>query len=166
MKTLELSQGKVAIVDDADYGWLSQWKWTAFRAKQPGRWYAVRHSKRSEKVPGKNVFLHRAIMGLEYGDGRQVDHRDADGLNNQRSNLRICTQSQNNGNCRVRTSGKRWSKYKGVSYFINKHTGQQYWIVGCGNRRIGYFHDEKEAARAYNAAAKAYYGEFARLNPV
>jgi hypothetical protein len=93
----------------------------------------------------------------------QVDHKDLNKLNNLRSNLRMCTGSQNEMN-KNKSSGQHSSTYKGVTW----HIPTQKWRTSIrfnGKRiYIGYFVDEIVAARAYNGAAIKYHGEFARLN--
>lgn len=104
--------------------------------------------------------MHREIVASE---GRfEVDHRDGDGLNNQRHNLRIATSSQNQGN-QCKTQG-RTSRFKGVSWA--KRHGK--WVaqiqVKRRSKNLGYFRREEEAAAAYDQAALRFFGEFARLN--
>jgi hypothetical protein len=146
-------------VDDEDFEWASQFKWNAHhRLKGPELWYAAR------KVPLPNgryrgIYMHREIAiraGLP--PSRRYDHKDNDGLNNRRNNIRPCTQSQNMANGR-KSPGKS-SQFKGVS----RHPQVDGWRVRVGPHYIGFFTDEIEAALAYNATAKEMYGEFARLN--
>lgn len=108
--------------------------------------------------------MHRLILGLENGDKRQTDHIDGNGLNNQKENLRICSNGQNirwKGKAR---KGKYTSKYKGVNWKpkIKK------WIAQiCYERNkihIGCYSVEEDAARAYNKKALELFGEFAKLN--
>jgi hypothetical protein len=158
MKEIALSQGKAALVDDADFEWLSQWKW---RAIQPEKriecWYAVRYEGARPKR--ETVYMHRQIVGAPVG--AQVDHKSRDGLDNRRENLRIATRSQNMANQPI--SPKNTSGYKGVAMH---HTGkwQAYIKVDQRIRWLGSFTDPRVAARAYDFAAMAHFGEFARLN--
>lgn len=97
MKTIPLTRGKYALVDDGDFEYLNQWKWHAQFIK--GIWYAcrgVRQPKIAIGIPGKvvRILMHRVITGAT-GRWEIVDHIDHDGLNNQRHNLRIVTNSQN-----------------------------------------------------------------------
>src|ERR1700685_1864374 len=91
MKFIPLTQGKVAMVDDADYEWLAQWKW--FAIFDHGNWYAVRNVRKPDGTQTP-LRMHRVLLGLT--DLKiEVDHRDGNGLNNQRHNLRIATHGQN-----------------------------------------------------------------------
>ncbi len=158
MKTIPLTQGQVALVDDEDYERLSKFKWYAQR--QRDTFYA----KRNVRLPdGKRAALkmHREILGLT--DPKiLVDHRDHDGLHNWRHNLRMCNKQQNMRNQRKHQGTT--SVYKGVS-FVNR---EKKWVsqIGINKKRIrlGYFSFEVDAARAYDAAALKYFGEFACLN--
>jgi hypothetical protein len=107
--------------------------------------------------------MHREIAihaGLP--DSPKYDHRDGNGLNNQRENLRPCTESQNSQN-RRKSVGKT-SKFKGVAWHIRKlrwiatlaHNGKRHYL--------GYFKTQQSAARAYDAVAREHFGEFAVLN--
>lgn len=158
MKTIPLTQGRVAVVDDKDYERLSQWRWFA-RRERCGNWYAAR----SVQLGGGRVeclLMHRIILGAE--PGQVIDHVDGDGLNNQRSNLRFATPTTNQWNRKSNRNSS--SAYKGVSW----HKGTSKWAVEIrinGRRQhLGYFSDEKEAAHAYDRVSRKHHGEFARLN--
>jgi hypothetical protein len=159
MKEIPLSQGKVALVDDADYEWLSQWKWSYFDNKTAHTGYAYRLTD-----SGKGEFLHRMLLGAS--EGQDTDHINHNGLDDQRHNIRLCTRSQNNANSRKHAFCS--SQYKGVTFRGQAHTGK--WIAqasaGGRQRYIGIFLREEDAARAYNAFALKTWGEFARLNDV
>ena len=161
-KEIKLTQGQYAIVDADDYEGLNQWKWYAHKKKTEHTFYVDRFAS-----IGRNkremVSMHRLIMSLQNGDGKQVDHIDGNGLNNQRSNLRLCTRSQNNMNCRAR---KGTSKYKGVSWVKR----DKRWLAKITHSGkliyIGQFMCEDDAAFAYNKICKKLHGDFARLNLV
>lgn len=109
---------------------------------------------------GKVQYVHRLIMKPK---GRQeVDHIDGDGLNNSRSNLRLCSRAQNARNAGPKMSGS--SKFKGVSWYPRSAK----WVVRISDngryRCVGYFDSEIDAARAYNIAAKRVAGKFAYTN--
>ena len=157
MQQIPLSKGHFAVVDDADYLLVAQFKWCYDNG------YAVRKVTIS---PGKykKLLLHRFLLNAEHG--QMVDHADGNRLNNTRSNLRICNGTQNNANRRrlpVRT-GRSASRYRGVSKSLNS----SYWGARIRiNERltyIGSFSTEEAAAKAYDAKAIELFGEFAVLN--
>jgi len=157
MKEIELTQGKIALVDDEDFEYLNQWKWHI--QKSGGTFYAIRTEWLS-KDKCVCVRMHRSILGIN--TPLIVDHKDGNGLNNTRNNLRICTISQNQRN--RKSSKKGSSKYLGV-HFCNT---RKKWVTQIQHdnksKCIGVFTDEKEAANAYNLAALKFHGEFAKLN--
>jgi len=153
MKKIELTQDKFALVDDDDYDFLNQFKWSA--AKTYKTFYAV---KRNGK---KMISMHNMIMGTI--KGKIIDHIDGDGLNNVRKNLRHATHSENMQN--RRSCGK--SKYLGVTLYCVKKRWKYYktgiskdnnWIY------LGSFKSEEKAARVYDNAARLYFGKNAKTN--
>lgn len=157
MKRISLSQGKFALVDDEDFEFLSQWKWSFHKG------YAVRTVSRIKngKLVSKHAYMHREVN--ETPDGFITDHINGNKLDNRRANLRSCTSSQNAGNRKV---GFGVSKYKGVSW-DNKNKKWKSTVKFLGKSiHLGFFLYEGEAAEAYNKAAVKYFGEFANLNLV
>lgn len=158
MKLIPLTQGKFAMVDDADYDWLNQWKWCASKSRHT--YYATRVDTSSGKRI--NIKMHRLIS--EAKDGELTDHENGNGLDNQRHNLRNCSHSENNKN--KKAHGK--SKYLGVS--IHNKDPYIYWRATIKSEGkylfLGYFNSELEAAIAYNNAAIIHHGKFARLNEI
>jgi len=155
MKQIPLSQGKFAVVDDEDFEILNQHKWSALKCKN--KFYA----KRRLTLPGgnqKTILMHRVIIGL--ADTKILcDHRDGNGLNNQKHNLRACSHSENLSNRGANSNNT--SGHKGVSW--NKYCKKwEAYIKKDGKKKnLGLFADIQDAARAYDAAAKIYFGEFA-----
>lgn len=152
MKTIPLSQGKFTLVDDEDFDWLNQWKWTCIDG----------YARRYPTVSGRrvSVCMHRLILSAP--EGFEVDHIDGDGLNNQRSNLRICKHAQNCRNqkrCRDSRTG-----LKGVDFHrrLRKYRARithDYKVM-----HLGFFDTAEQACAAYNKAALQIHGEFARPN--
>jgi hypothetical protein len=156
VKKVPLTQGFVALIDDADYERVSQFKWSATRTK------TMVYGIRKVRKPGGGTtsqLLHRFIMGV--ADRRiYIDHLDHDGLNCQRNNLRRCVPGENSGNVR-KSRGN--SQYRGVSWASEKGM----WRACIRIERsihLGYFSDEVEAALAYDEAARIRFGVFAHCN--
>lgn len=148
VKQIELTQGKVAIVDDDDFEYLSQWKW-----HYTAQGYAARRS--SDRI----ILMHRQLIST--ADGMDTDHANGNKLDNRRSNLRPATRSQNLAN---RPSLRGRSEYKGVSWHEARKKWAAHYYLGGESHYIGLFVSEQEAAAAYDEAAKRVYGEYAYLN--
>lgn len=157
-KEIPLTQGKVAIVDAADFDWLNQWKWH-YHPDKNDKGYAVR----TPTINGHQIkiSMHRLIISAP--DGALVDHIDRNGLNNCRNNLRLASNSLNGHNTSSRPGT---SRYKGVSF----HKRVRRWhaqITTSGKTvSLGYFDTQSDAALAYNTAAIRVYGDQACINVV
>jgi hypothetical protein len=160
MKRIDISSktypNKTVLVDDEDYDAVVKYKWRP--SKQRRTFYAARSYIENGKY--RLVLMHRQILGQR--KGIFTDHRDGDGLNNTRGNIRECTSSQNSMN-RIRLPQNK-SGYRGVSW----GTRNKRWIAGITKNRkyiyLGSFTCPITAARAYDDAAKEHFGEFAILN--
>jgi hypothetical protein len=159
-KLIPLTQEQVALVDATDYEFLVQWSWYAAFDPTTRSFYAVRHEKRENGRQG-TVKMHRAILGLERGDKRTVDHENHDTLDNRRRNLRIATFSQQAQNRRKRQTNK--SGFKGVS--LESRRGKFIAQLEIAGRRkyLGSFDTPQEASVRYQQAVRALHGEFARV---
>ncbi len=147
------------LVDDEDYDYLMQWKWYALYNKKSNVFYACRNGR---DIRGKQfaIRVHRFIISVT--DTMLVDHRNHNGLDNRKNNLRVCTQSQNLRNSKIRQHTT--SKYKGVSWHKRDKLWCAYIYIDNKLKHIGNFLNEKKAALAYNKAAKKYFKEYAFLN--
>lgn len=162
MKEIELSNSdKVALVSDEDYDYLNQFQWKLYIGKTtfyPERYLPVinRNKDIQSKIRMYNDIGERiGIIGL-------IDHKDRNGLNNQRENLRPATRSQNQMNQGIRIDNI--SGYKGVTF----HKLNNRWMAQITRRSkvicLGYFDDPIKAAEAYDRAARRLHGDFAVLN--
>lgn len=117
--------------------------------------------KIGNKYVTKTIYLHRMIINAK--KGFQVDHIDQNKLNNKSENLRICTNQENTRNTKSRKGST--SKYKGVCWDNETKKWLAQICIGKGkHKNLGRFINEEDAAKAYDAAAKLYHGEFAYLN--
>jgi len=161
MKTIQLTQGYFATVDDSDFELVNQYKWHVYKKKRSTVLYAYRNIPNG-KGGQTSIQMHRVILGIT-DKNIMVDHADGNGLNNQRSNIRIATSSQNAAN--RKPFGK--SQYRGVSLIVTKYG--EYWYAKCSkgkNVKHKLCDTEEEAAMVYNRFAKSIHGQFARLNVV
>lgn len=160
MRQIRLTNGGVALVDDEDFDRINQHSWWSVKNSE-NCYYAARHDPKSPKR--SLIRMHRFILNAK--QGQVIDHKDGDGLNNCRSNLRICSQKQNCLNRRTRVDSK--SGVKGVKRFICNGNDSGKWIARIqapfGRKYLGLFDTIEDARNAYNSAALKYHGEFARL---
>jgi len=161
MKTIPVSQGRTALIDDEDFEIVSQNKWSLKKSNHDRTEYA----HRSIKVNGKwtHVSLHRFILNPP--SKMEVDHIDGNGLNCQRANMRLCTHKQNMRNMRMHNK----HGLKGV-HFVGNLPPHRQWMatikINGFLKTIGHFPTLIEAGAAYNSMAVQHFGEFAKLNPI
>lgn len=151
MKEIKMSKGKVMLIDDSDYGLMSRFAWSWFKSRNT--YYA------STDIGGRcRILAHRLILGAK--QGQLTDHIDGDGLNNQRSNIRLCSRSQNCQHTKIRMDNR--TGYRGVHKLAKGFVAK---IRSNGERHyLGYFPTAIEAAQVYDIAARKYHGDYASLN--
>lgn len=149
-----LTQGYEAVIDPADVAQVASFNWCALI--KPRAVYAVRIDRSGPKQ--RTVRMHRAIMDAP--DGLEVDHRDGDGLNNRRGNLRLATKSQNQCNARSRKNSS--SNLKGVTWHKASGRWQSRIKLGAKERYLGLYDTPDAAHAAYAQASTELHGEFGR----
>ena len=162
MDYIPLSQGGVAVVDDEDYEWLCRFRWSNNGIGYVQAW-----------INGNVVLMHRLVMNAQLG--QEVDHINRIKQDNRRCNLRIVSREENMRNAenclpanhkQRKRSGDLTSRYKGVSYEQRRGRKRRWRMQTTfnGKRVCQYFHNEEDAARAYDAIAFREHGYEAQLN--
>lgn len=159
VKRIPLTRGKEVIIDESDFHLVAPFHWCLYRDRK--RFYARSTKRRNGKQI--HMLMHRLIMGAK--KGQKIDHRDLNGLNNRRYNIRFATQSQNAMNTvgvpnKTGFKGVRFDKRCRLHPFVARIK------LNGVEHSLGYFATAIEAAHAYNDAAIKKFGEFARLNPL
>lgn len=166
MTTITSDNGRQVFIDDEDLPLIAQYRWKVYQDSRDERklhhQYATTYVRNSDGT-FTGLLMHRLIMHA--GPQQMIDHKDGNGLNNQKSNIRFCTHSQNMRNMRNRIHTK--SGFKGVAY---QPKGRRPWIARIWYRKkkmyLGAYSTPQEAARKYNEYALKYFGEYAHLNRV
>jgi hypothetical protein len=150
---LTIDEHKV-IIDDEDYEKISKFKWYILITVD-GNKYVSKTAKSDIK------FIHHLVFGKPE-NGKCIDHINGNGLDNRKSNLRICTNQMNQGNQKIKKSNT--SGYKGVGWVKDRKKWRAYICFGRKYKHLGSFESKEEAARKYDEYAKLVFGEFARTN--
>lgn len=172
MRAIRLRGGGHAFVDESDWPEVSKYKWSRYKHRLSDTLFYARMRVLVDytvfdgvKYGGKykDVFMHRFLLKPE--KNQIIDHRNGNGLDNTRDNLRVCSRRENSANSRLSKANS--SGYKGVCFYKN----DKKWGARIGNPRepgyhLGLYDNPREAAIAYNKAAKKRYGKFAFLNKV
>lgn len=153
---IPLSKGKTALIDAKDFELVSQYKWQYHHRGYAYSQTYLGGGRKNAKY--KKIWMHRLITNCP--EDKIVDHISRDKLDNRRSNLRICTQAQNQMNAKIRDTNT--SGYRGV----NKSKGKWMARICVSGKRLflGEFDTPEEASKVYNNAALEHYGEFTKLN--
>ena len=156
MKQVRIARNNFALVDDDEYEKIAKRKWYMHKTEKIN--YARCKMERGFQ------YMHRMVTKAKRGE--YVDHINQNGLDNRKSNLRICTKSQNG--CNRGKDKDNTSGYKGVTYITSRHKRRKRWRAQIVTNKklicIGYYFTKKEAAIAYDNSAKKYHKEFAKTN--
>lgn len=162
MKKIPLTQGRFALVDDTDFEFLNQWRWHFKKSKSTG--YAVRKQylfTKNGKEHYRVIYMARLIMGTP--DNLLCDHIDGNGLNNQKTNLRNCTKSQNLQNRGPQSNNS--SGHKNVYWHRQDSMWRVFFTRHGKKHEVGLFHDIEDAVAARDKAVFEVNGDFARTEP-
>ena len=158
-RRIPLTQGKYTIVDPDDYRRISKHKWCAVKI---GRTFYAARTIRTKPGKQRQVAMHRRIIDVP--DNMFVDHINRNGLDNRKANLRPATHTQNIRNRAKYKNRTYGSKYKGVTWHRQHNLWQAQIRVKRKSIFLGSFHNELQAAKAYDRAARKYHRQFAALN--
>ena len=157
MREIELTQGKIALIDDEDFDDLKRFKWQANKAGNA--FYATR-TVRFGACNKFHLQMHKAI--LEAPDGMDIDHINHNGLDNRKENLRVCSHAQNCQNQKLHRNSM--SGHKGVTWNKRDENWRARIMINGIAKHLGIHVSKEEAAQAYNRAAIKLHGEFALTN--
>jgi hypothetical protein len=146
---------KHILVDDDDYPFLKTKTWCILKDTTHGKFYAV--------TSPENTRMHRLVMKVTAIETK-VDHKNHNGLDNRKKNLRCCTTEQNGQNRRKVKKGS--SRYKGVYFNKNEQMWRAHIVVKGKEKHLGYFQDERDAGIAYNRAAEIFFKTFSFFNKI
>lgn len=149
VKVVQLTKGWIAFVDAIDFDRVSQHTWQSSRSEK--QVYA------KTTIDGRGVYLHRFVLNAVMPN--YVDHRNGNGLDCRRANLRLATNAQN-----VRNQRPKTGRFKGVSWDKKRQKWLAQIMADYRNYSLGHFDTPEEAARAYDSAAVEKHGSFAYLN--
>lgn len=160
MNTITLKTGESVILDFDDFERLKNYKWHRVKICRNGTAYTIYAARKENK---KSVLMHREIMNVS--SGLTVDHKNGDGLDNRKENLRICSHSQNMQNRIARKTPK--CRYKGVK-MVKSSVNPYLAYLRCGGKfvNLGVHATAERAAMAYNDGARKFFGEFAKVNEI
>ena len=153
MKEIGISSGRVVLIDDEDFDYVTTYRWALIKRGK------LEHAYR--KIGTKSIYLHRCL--IDAPEGRSVDHINGNGLDNRKCNLRLADKTQNGRNRGKNKNNK--SGYKGV--FWNTQASKWNAKIHVPKQvHLGYYTTPEEAALAYNKGAIKYFGKFAKLNEI
>ena len=154
---IELTQGKIALIDEADWDLVRGYRWYA---QKGGSTYYAQATISREGGGQRGILMHRLIIGLN-NPKIHTDHIDGNGLNNRRDNLRACSRSENMHNRGAYATNM--SGFKGVSWHKQRGKWQAQIKFNGKNRHLGLYSTPEEAHQAYCRAAIDLHGDFANF---
>jgi hypothetical protein len=154
MKIIPLTQGKVVIVDDEDFEKVNNYRWRTLNGRSGYACYAI-----SGQTPN-HILMHRLIMGATVD--QQIDHKNGNGLDNRKANLRPCNHIQNQ--CNRGIPNNNTSGFKGVSWDRDADKWRAYITVNKKRISLGKFTSVIEASKAYDKSALTHFSQFAFIN--
>lgn len=160
VKTISLTNSnELVLVDNIDYEYLIQWNWQL--CIRPTNKF-IQRCQRINNI--KYVFIISRVIAerMNLDLTNEIDHIDRNPLNNQRDNLRSATKSQNKANTPARRNNT--TGFKGVTFHPGTQKYRAQIMINKKLKHLGLFVDPENAAKAYDKAAKLYFGEFAYLN--
>ncbi len=155
-RKIPLTQGQFALVDAADFDWLNQWKWAAWKAPNSESFYAVRNGPVINGKRSGYFYMHRQILGAK--QGQQVDHIWHNTLDNRRSQIRLATNTENQRNRRIGKNNT--SGFRGVSWDSARGKWFAHIRVNNKTKPLGRYNTAAEASAVYERTAKALFGTF------
>lgn len=148
---------KIVLYDDEDVLLINKYKWRIYKGKPDNQWYAIAHTPMINNKR-KIIRMHNLVTNQLF-----IDHKNGNGLDNRKENLRKANHSKNSMNRRTTRKNKK-CKYKGLIKHNNKYVAKI--IINKKQIYLGVFANQEDAAIAYNKAAIKYFGEFAFLNVI
>lgn len=166
MKVISVTSKKLGrhdiLVDDQDFDLVSKYNWHINKVRDSDLMYAKTNVYNYTTKKSKGISMHRLILGFP---DKVVDHKNNNGLDNRRSNIRTCEQNQNAANQKLiqtnNTTGFRGIVFEPKKKLYRVQIGYKYKRI-----RGGRFKSIIAAAKKYNDLAIQYFGEFAKLNPI
>lgn len=161
MIEIPLTKGKFAIIDKDDLELVMRYRWYYYKPRRGHNEYAIARDYTNGRPSGNMILLHSLLVNQ--AKGLEIDHKNGNGLDNRRHNLRPCNHDQNSFNSTKRTFDTS-SKYKGVSRVRKTDKWKAQLMKGGKHYYFGQFNTEREAADAYDVGAIEHFGEYAKLN--
>lgn len=159
---IPLSGGKTSICDKSDFKIISKHIWYAAKSANSDDLFYAYSNVKLKSGEKRTIKMHRIILDLK--ESEIADHKNHDGLDNRRENLRMCSLSQNAYNKRIQRNNS--SGYVGVHWMEKIKKYEAYFWINKKKHKVGYFKDLEEAVFERNKAVKTHHGEFANIQEI